>query len=100
MTYNYTKNNLYSRFKQAKLLTKRKVVFGSKLKPKKSLKRSTVRDKDIAHFTSFVLHKNTRVIFFLSYLSFVFIIHILIRIRLGGPKSSTSQLGRKLKWEI
>ena len=72
MTYNYTKNNLYSRFKQAKLLTKRKVVFGSKLRPKKSLKRSTVRDKDIAHFTSFVLHKNTRVIL-LTYLSFVFI---------------------------
>ena len=72
MTYNYTKNNLYSRFKQAKLLTKRKVVFGSKLKPKKSLKRSTVRDKDIAHFTSFVLHKNTRVIFFII---FVICIH-------------------------
>ena len=45
----------------SKLLTKKKVVFGSKLRPKKSVNRSCVRDKDIAHFTAFVLQKNTRV---------------------------------------
>ena len=43
-------------------MTKSKVVFGGKLKKKKFKTKMLVRDKDIAHFTSYVLQKHTRVI--------------------------------------
>ena len=50
------------RYRQARKLTKSKVVFGSKLKQRKFKTNTPVRDKDITHFTTFVLQKHTRVI--------------------------------------
>lgn len=54
----------YYRYKQAKKLVKAKKVFGSKLRPTKKIVRSRVKEVDIAHFTSHVLNKNTRVSIF------------------------------------
>ena len=50
------------RFKQAKKLVRNKTVFGSKLKKRKFKNTTPVRDKDITHFTAYVLQKHTRVI--------------------------------------
>ena len=54
-------NKSIFRYKQAKKLVKSKKVFGSKLKPSKKIVRRRVKESDIAHFTSNVLNKNTRV---------------------------------------
>jgi hypothetical protein len=52
----------FFRFKQAKKLVRNKVVFCSKIKKKKFKNTTPVRDKDITHFTGYVLQKHTRVI--------------------------------------
>ena len=60
LKYN-TINIFFLRYKEAKKLVKSKKVFGSKLKPHKKIVRYRVKESDIAHFTSHVLQKNTRV---------------------------------------
>ena len=55
-------STLYFRFKQAKKVVRNKTVFGSKLKKRKFKNTTPVRDKDITHFTAYVLQKHTRVI--------------------------------------
>ena len=44
------------------MLVRNKTVFGSKLKKRKFKNTTPVRDKDITHFTAYVLQKYTRVI--------------------------------------
>ena len=76
---------------------KKKVVFGSKLRPTKSVNRSCVRDKDIAHFTAFVLQKNTRVSLYIYVLIFHNSYH---RTWPGVRSSSGSHPEKRLRLEM